>query len=268
MNSRNTTVVGLGVALALVISAGTAYGIMGQTVPQQGTYTGSTTGTSGYGGEMMGGQGGSVYPGGMMGGGYGGMMGGGYGGMMGRFGGYEGGYYGMTGSVSTIDNATFNKINSPPDGVTVDKTTNTIHVDVNSSTIPVEAAPTWYPKSGEYWLIYGLVNPTISVKQGATIQFLFINMDNESHMPATTTLSPPYSFMPMMDAMMGTSFSRSTWLTLGPMLPGVSNIHSTNPLYADASVSVSFSSAGTFWYVCLHPGHAQMGMYGEIKVVP
>jgi len=207
----------------------------------------------------MGGQGGSVYPGGMMGGGYGGMMG--------RFGGYDGGYYGTMGSVSTIDNATFNKINSPPDGVTVDKTTNTIHVGVNTSTIPVEAAPIWYLKSGEYWLIYGLVNPTISVKQGATIQFLFTNMDNESHMPATITLSPPYSFMPMMDAM-GTSFSRSTWLTLGPMLPGVSNIPSTNPLYADASVSVTFSSAGTFWYVCLHPGHAQMGMYGEIKVVP
>jgi plastocyanin len=72
MNSRNTIMLGLGVAIALVISAGAAYGMMGQTSPQQTTHISSVTGGSGYGGGMMGGS--SAYSGGMMGGGFGGMM--------------------------------------------------------------------------------------------------------------------------------------------------------------------------------------------------
>jgi plastocyanin len=90
MNSRNTIMLGLGVAIALVISTEVAYGMMGQTAPQQSTYTSSVTGASGYGGGMMGGYGGSTNPGGM-----GSMMGGGYGGMMGSFGGMMSGYGGM-----------------------------------------------------------------------------------------------------------------------------------------------------------------------------
>jgi plastocyanin len=90
MNSRNTIMLGIGVAIALIISAGAAYGMMGQTGLQQSTYTSSVTSGSGYGGGMMGGYGGSIYPGGMMGGEYGGMMGSGgmmsgYGGVMNQF---------------------------------------------------------------------------------------------------------------------------------------------------------------------------------------
>jgi plastocyanin len=90
MHSRNTVMLGIGVAITLVISAGAAYGMMGQTAPQQGTYTGGATGASGYGSGMMGGYGGSMYPGGMMGGGYGGMMG--SGGMMSQFSQFMGDY--------------------------------------------------------------------------------------------------------------------------------------------------------------------------------
>ena len=77
---------GLGVAIALVLSAGVVYGMMGtQTPPQQSKYAGSG---SVYGGGMMG-TGNSAYSRGTMGG-FGGMMGGGYGGMMGGYGGMMG----------------------------------------------------------------------------------------------------------------------------------------------------------------------------------
>jgi plastocyanin len=105
MNSRNTATLGLGVAIALVISAGAAYGMMGQTAPQQSSYTSSVTGASGLGGRMMGGSattpqqqgayaggvpGASGFGGGMMGS-FGGMMSG-FGGMMSQFSQFMGNY--------------------------------------------------------------------------------------------------------------------------------------------------------------------------------
>lgn len=97
MNNKSTIMLGLGVAIALVISAGATYGMMGRTAAQQGGYSGSVTGASGYVGGMMGGYGGSTFPGGMMGGGYGGMMGSGgmmsgYGGMMSQYSQFTGNY--------------------------------------------------------------------------------------------------------------------------------------------------------------------------------
>lgn len=193
----------------------------------------------------------------------------------------------MDNAISSIDNASFTRINVPPKGVTVDKARNTISVSSSGVTIPIEAAPIWFPpQPGEYWVIYGLVNPKILVKQGAQMNFLFINMDNETHMAAITTIAPPYQEMPMMQGsgmqnmMMSGMMSQgansnvmnqvdAAWPTIGPMLPGVSatNGASSNPLYSDASLSITFDTTGSFWYLCLYPGHAQMGMYGEIQVV-
>ncbi len=72
MKSSNVIMLGLGVAIALVLSAGAVYGMMGQTTPKQGTYIGGVMGGPGYGAGMMGRS--SAYSGGMMGG-YIGMMG-------------------------------------------------------------------------------------------------------------------------------------------------------------------------------------------------
>ncbi|MHB8567125.1 MAG: plastocyanin/azurin family copper-binding protein [Nitrososphaerales archaeon] len=196
---------------------------------------------------------------------------------------------------STIDNQTVNSAYSTPSsGVTVDRATNTISIDSNSSvTLPVEAAPVWNPQSGDFWLIYGLINPKITVTQGEAVHFLFINMDNDTHMPAITTMAPPYQYMPMMQqqqqsessndgggggmmpGLMGasgsggsqgaTSSSSDDWLAVGPMLSGISNPSTT--LYSDITLSATFNNTGTYWYLCLYPGHAQMGMYGEISVV-
>jgi rusticyanin len=170
----------------------------------------------------------------------------------------------MNTQISSIDNATFNHINALQNGVTVDKATNTVSINSPGVTLPIEAAPLWYPQSGEYWLIYGLVNPKILVKQGMQVNFLFINMDNEFHVPAITTMPPPYPYMPMMSGMMGGNYQ----FKVGAMLPGVaSSTSGGNPVYSDSTLSVSFSTTGTYWYVCLYQDHAQMGMYGEIQVV-
>ena len=92
-------------------------------------------------------------------------------------------------------------------------------------------------------------------------------MDNETHVPAITTIPPPYSYMPMMNGMMGGGTQTAAWLAIGPMLSGAANTSNQNVVYSDATLTVRFSNAGTFWYLCLYPGHAQMGMYGEIEVL-
>jgi len=103
MNTRNAMMLGLGVAIALVISAGAVYGMLGGTAPQQSTGTSSVAAGSGHGGGMMGEYGGSIYPGGMMGGGYGvvssfgGMMSG-YGGMMNQLSQLVGNHWSQTGN--------------------------------------------------------------------------------------------------------------------------------------------------------------------------
>lgn len=269
-NLRFALAFGLGIAVALAAwaSIGTASAVVGNRIP----------GFPGYGMTANAGQNmmmnGNSMEGMMqmmsgstnmaMGGGSSQMMGSNStNGMMGSMG---SAMNGMMAPTSSIDNATFDRINSPPQGVAVDRATNTIYVNASSLTVPIEASPLWYPHSGEYWLMYGLVNPTIVLKQGTEIDFLFINMDNETHVPGITALSPPYSYMPMMDGMMGDSPSRGAWLATGPMLPGVANTTSINPLYSDSIIPVTFSDTGIFWYLCLYPGHAQMGMYGEILV--
>jgi rusticyanin len=172
--------------------------------------------------------------------------------------------------VADIDNATFNSINHAPVGVTVNTERNSISIDASGLTIPVEAAPLWYPQSGEYWLAYGLVNPTFRVKQGVVVNFLFINMDNETHMAGVTSLPPPYPEMPMMNSMMGNGMMQGgygsvSWLSVGAMVLGVQG--QTSRVYSDSMLPTTFNQPGTFWYICLYPRHAQMGMYGEIDVV-
>jgi plastocyanin len=149
MNDKNAIMLGVGVAIVLVISAGAAYGMMGQTVPHQGTYTGSVTGGSGYGGGMMGT--GSAYSGGMMGGGYGAMgsggMMGGYGAMMSQFSQYMGNYSshmqngGANGAFVAIMNYGFY-----PTGLTVAKGTTVTWVNMDlvqhTVTAGTEQAPT------------------------------------------------------------------------------------------------------------------------------
>lgn len=274
MKTRTIVIIVLAVVIAIGLSvplvsayAGSSLGFLwyrhsSQSNTQQPGYNGMMGG-SGYGGMM----GGSSYGGGMMGGNENGSI-----------------YGGMMGPTSTIDNQMVNSsYSTPPSGVTVNRATNTISIETSGITLPIEAAPIWYPQSGDFWLVYGLVNPRIVVTLGETVHFLFINMDNQTHMPSVTTIAPPYQYMPMMQdsgmqnmmsSMMGGgsstgvnqgATSNNDWLAIGPMLSGVTNPSST--VYGDITLSATFNSTGTFWYLCLYPGHAQMGMYGEITVI-
>lgn len=180
--------------------------------------------------------------------------------------GFGSGKSGISSSTFSISNASFQKMNSIPTGVLVNKSNNTIIVSSNEVKIIVEAAPTWYPKNGDFWLIYGLVNPTIIIKDNTTINFVFINMDNITHMPAITTASPPYSYMPMQQDMMGYGGNTGSWPAIGPMLAGTS-AGGANTTYVATDLSMAFDSIGNYYYICLIPGHAEMGMYGEISVI-
>ena len=173
---------------------------------------------------------------------------------------------GGTNSVFAINNTSFNKINALPAGVMVNNRTNTINVTSRNATLVIEAAPTWYPRHGDFWLAYGLVNPNVVISSGTTIHFVFINMDNITHMPAITTVGPPYSYMPTGESMTGYQNSGSdAYPAIGSMLAGTT-AQNHDPVYAATNLSTSFSSIGNYWYLCLIPGHAQMGMFGEISV--
>ena len=178
-------------------------------------------------------------------------------------------------SVFTVNNTSFNEMNSIPSGVSINNATNTINVTSRDVTLVIEAAPTWYPRNGDFWLLYGLVNPHIVIKQGVTVHFIFINMDNKTHVPAITTIGPPYGYMPMEGSMIGSDSgsgmmgyqgnTNNALPAIGPMLVGTS-AQTHDPSYAATSLQLSFNSPGNFWYICLVPGHAQMGMYGNISV--
>ena len=168
---------------------------------------------------------------------------------------------------SSMSNATFAAENAPPPGVEVNRTANTITVNSDNTTLLVEGAPRWYPRPGNYFLSYGLVDPQISVPSGTPIRFSFINMDNESHTFTLTTQGPPYPYMPMMSGggMMGTG-AGSCWLPVGAMMVNGTTVTGANPTYPVASATLNFAGTGTFWYLCLMPGHAQSGMYGLLTV--
>ncbi len=173
-----------------------------------------------------------------------------------------------TPTVSTVDNQSFAQENLPPAGVSVATASNTISVNSTGATLLVEGAPLWYPHSGNYFLSYGLVNPQVSVPSGEPVRFDFINMDNESHDFALTTQPPPYPYMPMMSGggMMGMGGGSGCWLPVGSMMVDGVTAMNADPVYQATAATLSFAGPGTFWYLCMMPGHAQSGMYGQLTV--
>ena len=170
-------------------------------------------------------------------------------------------------ATSVVTNATFTSEDLPPMGVDVNRTTNTITVDSGDVTLLVEGAPWWYPHPGDYFLSYGLVDPQVSIPSGTPVRFSFVNMDNESHTFTLTTQDPPYPYMPMMSGggMMGTG-GGGCWLPVGSMMVNGTTGTGPNPTYQTAAATLDFAGPGTFWYLCLMPGHAQAGMYGQLTV--
>ncbi len=107
------------------------------------------------------------------------------------------------------------------------------------------------------FVIDGLINPTLVIPQGAIVHITLINLDEgDYHNIAITPLSPPYPYYVMM-------YVRMNILTMTPMLPPAN--YNSGYAYSFSS-NVVFYNAGTYYYICEYPGHAEMGMYGEIII--
>ncbi len=111
--------------------------------------------------------------------------------------------------------------------------------------------------TGDVFIIYGLINPTLVMPADASVQFTVVNLDDDMyHNLVVSSISPPYPYMAMQGMM-----SSYDWM---PFLPAADYSQGTAHEY---SYSLTLSSPATLWYLCTYPGHAQMGMYGEIEVV-
>ncbi len=116
--------------------------------------------------------------------------------------------------------------------------------------------------NGDVFVIYGLINPTIVLPRGASLQVTVVNLDEDMyHNFVVTTTPPAYSYMAMQGTMMGSGY-RGEWFAIMPFLPPADYSQGIAHGY-----SYGFSLNATpssLWYLCTYPGHAQMGMYGEI----
>jgi len=213
-----------------------------QQTPNPYTY-GSGQGFGGYG--MMGGYG--DY------GGYGnnGIAGGTAGNYWGC-GGY-GGYGGYGASISTKDDSSLQSdTNASMQNAKVDKANNTITYTGDNVKLVILGGP---EQADGKFVIDGLVNPTLQIPKGATVTVEFANADQGMpHGFEVTNAAPPYYFMTMME---GGIYPGS----LIGFLPEAQN--GQNP-----TVQTSFKAdyAGTFYYICQYPGHAEKGMYGKLII--
>ena len=117
-------------------------------------------------------------------------------------------------------------------------------------------SPSSAHSSGDVFVIGGLINPTLTVKSGTLMRITLINLDEDMpHNFVITRSSPPYSTMPVM--------GNGGILNTMPFLPNQDTQKGNAYEYTD---SVALNQAGTYWYVCTYPGHAEEGMYGKIVV--
>ena len=109
--------------------------------------------------------------------------------------------------------------------------------------------------TGDVFVIYGLINPTLLVPRGAYVQFTVVNLDDDMyHNLVVSSYGPPFGYMPMQGMMSG------GWM---PYLPPADYNSSSAQQY---SYMLQFNQPGIFWYICTYPSHAASGMYGRVIV--
>ncbi len=158
---------------------------------------------------------------------------------------------GYTGTLNTGD---LGNLTAIPPGVSVSG--NTIYIN-SSLTVSVEMGPMMQSVSMYSFMVYGQINPELVIHSGLHINFMEVNVDNDSyHNFAITTAPPPYPYMVMSSMMNGGHFMLNE-----PMLPPESGgiMHYSQQQF-------TAGSPGTYWYICTYPGHAESGMYGKILV--
>jgi rusticyanin len=137
---------------------------------------------------------------------------------------------------------------------TIDRQANII----TYSTQQVEMVALASPDSGPdmTWNVDGLVNPTVVIPTGAHVTVHFFDADaDHMHGWKLTTTSPPYPFMVMMDTPIAF-----------PAAFAIPVSHATAQQWYGRIVQFTASVAGTYYYLCPVPGHAQKGMHGTLIV--
>ena len=175
-----------------------------------------------------------------------GMMGGyGYGGMMGGFQNYYS-------NQSVDDNSANKEMDESLKDAVINKQENSITFSGNNIKIVMFGGP---ENADEKFVIGGLVNPTIYVKEGTSINLELINKDEGMpHGIEITEAAPPYYYMTMMQ---GGIYPGS----YVPVIP-----QAKNGRYPVANTNFKANYKGEYYYICQYPGHAQNGMYGKIIV--
>lgn len=110
--------------------------------------------------------------------------------------------------------------------------------------------------------VHGITNPTLSVPLGAVVHMNLVNMDygnNMEHGVIITPAEPPYAYMSMMQTGSGLA-------GVMPFLPWRSDKDIKMAQYAALGSTFVARAPGTYYYVCLTPGHAAKGMYGRFIV--
>ncbi|WP_338598564.1 plastocyanin/azurin family copper-binding protein [Sulfolobus tengchongensis] len=194
---------------------------------------------------------------------YGGMMGPGMYHMMG----YYGGYATMYERTISINDA-ISMMRNIPGYIKVFPNNNTLLFTSSNIVLIVLAmgherainltgqSPPTYAQH-DVFVIYGLINPTLIIPRDSMVQVFFINLDDDMlHNIAITPVPPPYPYYPMM-------YIRMNIMGVTPMLPYAN--YYTGQAY-EFSFTTVFNQPGVYYYVCEYPGHAEMGMYGEIIV--
>lgn len=189
--------------------------------------------------------------------------GGGYPGMMGQ----GMGQWMSTPGQSISIQAAIQAMRSVPSYAKVISNTNT--VTLNSQAVSIVALAIMPDKAanltgteppnystGDVFVIDGLVNPTLVIPAGASVQFTVVNLDDDMyHNLVVSAYKPPYPYMAM-----GAMMSGGYWM---PFLPPADY---TQGVAHEYSYTLSFNQPGTLWYLCTYPSHAESGMYGEITV--
>jgi rusticyanin len=161
-------------------------------------------------------------------------------------------------------------LRTPLPGANVSQTTNSItfasrNINIVAFAIMPEDAtsltgmqPPSYAK-GDVFVIGGLIDPTLYIPKGASVNVTVVNLDNDMyHDFVVSTIAPPYPYMTMQGMMWGSGGFLYMMQVLSPAnyASGWAQIYSYN-------ITIPNNNAN-LWYLCTYPGHAESGMYGEI----
>jgi rusticyanin len=141
-----------------------------------------------------------------------------------------------------------------PEGASADRVAERLTFRTASVRLEVLGSPQGGPEMS--FRIAGLINPTISVPRGATIELEFINGDPDtSHGWELVRGKGSFSYMPMMSSQ--PAFPGSLGMPLG--IPSARG-------WPAESLSFTATEAGAYTYICPVAGHAARGMQGQFLV--